>query len=168
MADIDYFKKINDTYGHLVGDECLIQVAKVMKHCARDTDCLIARFGGEEFILLLPGSDNRTAIAFAERIRKSTEQLSIFHEGESICFTISLGIATTVPTAETKCIELITNADQSLYLAKEGGRNRVETLDSYTRKLEKPINQTAPATENHAHQSPKILASTNPTPEIMA
>ena len=138
MYEPDYFKKINDSYGHLTGDKCLIHLARLMQQCVAETDCLIARFGGEEFILLLPDTDTLEATLIAEHIRHSTEQLRIHHQQKTISFTLSIGIATTIPTPDTNCNDLIASADQSLYLAKEDGRNRVVTLDNCIRKSDTP------------------------------
>ena len=129
MADIDHFKKINDTYGHLFGDKCLMRVAKILKQCVKHPDNLAARFGGEEFIIMLPNNDAKKATLVAERIRSTIEKLRMTHEGKQIQFTISIGIATVVPSENTCGATLNENADQALYQAKEGGRNRVESLD---------------------------------------
>lgn len=125
MADIDHFKMINDTYGHLFGDQCLIKVAIILKKCVSRPRDLAARFGGEEFIIMLPNTNDEGAVSIAESIREGIDQLRVMHEFESIQFTISIGVATVVPTAETSFIDLNEYADQALYVAKETGRNRV-------------------------------------------
>jgi diguanylate cyclase len=129
MADIDHFKKINDTYGHLFGDQCLMKVAGILKKCVTNPDDLAARFGGEEFIIMLPNTDSKTAASIAELIRKNIEKLRMNHEGEQIKFTISIGVATIVPTRIINSSDLNERADQALYLAKEAGRNRVVAAD---------------------------------------
>lgn len=124
LADIDHFKRINDSYGHPFGDECLRQVAAVLTaHCQRAGD-LAARYGGEEFVVLLPASDQRQAVVLAERIRQDIERLQLRHGDLPVALTISLGVATlgsTCASAEA----LLAAADAALYAAKHAGRNRV-------------------------------------------
>lgn len=129
MADIDHFKKINDTYGHLFGDQCLMRVANVLTKSVGRPDDLAARFGGEEFIILLSNTDAKRASQIAEGIRYSIQQLRVKHEGKQVKFTISIGIATVVPSSVAYDGSLNENADQALYLAKESGRNRVVALE---------------------------------------
>ena len=129
MADIDHFKNINDTYGHLFGDKCLMKVAKILKQCVKHPDNLAARFGGEEFIVMLPHTDAKKAALVAERIRATIEKLRINHEEKQVQFTISIGMATVIPSADMCGANLNESADQALYQAKEGGRNRVASLD---------------------------------------
>lgn len=130
MADIDYFKRINDTYGHLFGDECLVQVAAVLKACVSQPEYLAARFGGEEFIIMLPNADAAMAVIIAEQIRQSIEKIRLKYERQSIKFTISIGVATVTPSGKHPANTLKESADQALYLAKEAGRNCVSSLDS--------------------------------------
>ena len=120
MIDIDHFKRINDTYGHLTGDEILSSLSKLIKDNIRQSDTF-GRYGGEEFILLLPETTLEQAVAVAENLRETVENHN-FMESESI--TISIGVADVI--AELKNIEgLIEKADENLYRAKESGRNRV-------------------------------------------
>jgi diguanylate cyclase (GGDEF)-like protein/PAS domain S-box-containing protein len=122
MFDIDHFKKVNDTYGHPAGDHVIRTVAEVVREQVRDTD-FAGRYGGEEFVILLTNIDARGALIFAERLRKRVEALLVVYEGQSIPFTISLGVAdTSLPMDEYK--ELIERADQALYASKKGGRNQ--------------------------------------------
>ncbi len=123
VLDIDYFKKINDTFGHDIGDEVLKEVARILKSQARDDDVLI-RFGGEEFIILLTSTDINKAFEVAERIRTSIESHQ-FNTVEHI--TISIGVSTRENKEQT-IFECITHADQALYKAKNGGRNKTEVL----------------------------------------
>jgi diguanylate cyclase (GGDEF)-like protein/PAS domain S-box-containing protein len=120
MADIDYFKRINDTYGHQKGDEVLVGVAKSLAQTLRDGDT-IARWGGEEFIFLLPYVDAKQALFVAEKLRVSIEKLGILG-----IVTLSFGVSMFMEgdTQET----LVNRADSALYKAKENGRNRVELL----------------------------------------
>ena len=129
MADIDHFKVINDTYGHLFGDQCLIKVAEILKGCMNQPNHLAARFGGEEFIIMLPSTNAKSAGLIAELIRTEIEKLRLGFQGQQVHFTISIGIATVIPSSETNFVDLNERADQALYLAKEGGRNQVVISD---------------------------------------
>jgi len=123
MLDIDHFKRVNDTYGHLGGDACLINLSAMLRKNARKQD-IVARFGGEEFVLVLPHTEAEPAAMLAERIRSKMEHLCIAYDGQDICCTVSVGIATIAEhiVDEKMLLEL---ADQALYEAKESGRNRV-------------------------------------------
>jgi len=125
MADIDHFKKLNDNYGHIFGDKCLVEVAAILKQCMNQPDFVAARFGGEEFIMLLPNTETSAAAALAEKVRRRIETFRFNTEGREIRFTISIGLANTIPTAQTNNADLIVCADEALYQAKENGRNRV-------------------------------------------
>ncbi len=122
IVDIDHFKRVNDTYGHLVGDIALKAVAKCMAESFRPHD-LLARYGGEEFAALFSDTGQDEAKAIAERLRTRVADTVIHHEGLSFQVTISIGIAPT--QHEEKLEDLIGEADQALYRAKELGRNRV-------------------------------------------
>lgn len=122
MLDIDYFKRVNDTYGHLAGDRVLKEVATVLVRGMRRGD-LIGRYGGEEFCILLPGIDRPALQAKLESLRGLVEGTPIAHGGESLRVTISLGA--TLESADT-LQALIDRADSALYRAKEAGRNRAE------------------------------------------
>ena len=126
MIDIDFFKAYNDYYGHLQGDECLKQIAKVIDiNCRRPAD-IAARYGGEEFAVILGNTDQKGGIQLAEKIRRKIEGLGIPHEKSVISdyVTISLGIATMIPSNEDRSDQLIKRADEQLYRAKELGRNQ--------------------------------------------
>jgi len=127
MADIDYFKAYNDNYGHLKGDECLIKVAKTMVSTVKRPLDLVARFGGEEFAVILSETDLNGARLIAEEIRKSIEALALTHEYSSVSpnITISLGITTITPSNLYSMEELIDKADKALYKAKSKGRNTI-------------------------------------------
>ncbi|MBF0465208.1 MAG: diguanylate cyclase [Nitrospirae bacterium] len=127
MCDVDYFKGYNDTYGHITGDDCLRQVAKVLSsHCRRPGD-LVARYGGEEFVLVLSDTQVDGAFFLAERIRQSIEKLCIPHADSPInpCITLSIGVSYCVPTAVLLAQTLVQYADYALYEAKSNGRNRI-------------------------------------------
>lgn len=119
--DIDHFKKINDTYGHDVGDAVLRKVAQTINSSVREGDT-VARWGGEEMVASLLGANETDARVKAEEIRKNIEELT-FPEAEDLKVTISIGIATNFKDAT--CEVLIKNADSALYKAKETGRNKV-------------------------------------------
>ncbi len=121
MIDIDYFKKINDTYGHLYGDEILKLVANCIKDSIRNHDVL-ARFGGEEFIVLLSKAENADGYQLAERIREKVSQIEYRNERQ---VTVSIGITKYMKGDRT--VDIIKRADDLLYAAKENGRNRVES-----------------------------------------
>ena len=123
MVDIDHFKKINDTHGHLAGDAALKQLTARMKPRVRTTD-LLARYGGEEFSIVLPATDLAGALQVAETMRALIESEPFNHEGIVIPATISLGVAEVDLAAPGKVEALIARADAKLYEAKHSGRNR--------------------------------------------
>lgn len=123
MLDIDYFKKINDTHGHLVGDVVIARVAEILRQGSRTSD-VIARYGGEEFCALLPETNESQAALWAERIRIEIEKLQIFAGDTTLQVTASLGVAEHLEKM-AKPNELIEEADQCLLFAKQSGRNRV-------------------------------------------
>lgn len=125
MADVDYFKLYNDTYGHLDGDECLKQVARVLEDAAQRPTDLVARYGGEEMVLLLPGTDLEGALHVAGRIQALLARQAIpFPESSAADHvTVSIGAASTRPTHSITPDTLVEQADQALYRAKENGRN---------------------------------------------
>jgi len=127
MIDIDYFKNINDTYGHIVGDKVLIEVGKRIKQGIRDYD-ILARYGGEEFIILLPETDLENAIAVAERIRKNIASSEIeINDEVKIPVTVSIGVASANGN-DIILDELIKKADRALYITKNSGRNKVSYI----------------------------------------
>lgn len=128
LADIDYFKQFNDLYGHLEGDSCLTTIAQTLQHLLKRSGDLAARFGGEEFIILLPNTHIEGGKQMAEEIRKAVLGLRINHQQSksSLYVTMSLGVCSMVPSRETLPEDLVAIADKALYLAKRNGRNRVE------------------------------------------
>lgn len=126
MIDIDWFKQVNDRYGHTIGDEVLRHVARLMEARKRDTDTL-ARFGGEEFVLLLADTGSDGALALAEALRQAVADGPAQIGGLSISVTISIGIACTGANLKTKA-DILATADKALYKAKARGRNRVELV----------------------------------------
>ncbi len=130
MLDIDHFKRINDQYGHLAGDQTLRVIADSMSsHLKRPTD-LVSRFGGEEFAIILPSTDNEGALAVAENIRRGIEELAIHWESQNIPLTLSIGVSCNIIESEDHPLELLEQADRALYQAKHQGRNRVCLFDS--------------------------------------
>lgn len=127
--DIDFFKKVNDTYGHLIGDEVLKHVAKIMMKAVRDTD-IVTRYGGEEFIILTPSTSQESAVKIAERIRRAIEKNPYEMKDKLIQITVSIGIAESISNDNISKIEvLIDKADQALYVAKESGRNQLKVYE---------------------------------------
>jgi diguanylate cyclase (GGDEF)-like protein len=123
MVDVDHFKKVNDQFGHLVGDHVLEAVADCLQRNIRKAD-IAGRYGGEEFVLLLPETKEASAIALAERLREEISTLDVCHEGISIPVTISIGVAQ--KTKECASLDtLLLYSDEALYAAKSAGRNSV-------------------------------------------
>ncbi len=129
MLDLDFFKIYNDTYGHLEGDECLKMVAYALKNLLKRGTDLVARWGGEEFACILPGTNHEGAMKLAEELRKGVENLKIPHEASKVSkfVTISIGVATMVPQMGSRPQEILEKADKALYRAKQEGRNRVSS-----------------------------------------
>jgi diguanylate cyclase (GGDEF)-like protein len=127
LMDVDYFKKYNDTYGHLAGDECLKQVAKTLKNTLPDNGAVLARYGGEEFVVLLPGKTEDEAVYAAKSLINEIFAMKLPHESSETAdyVTLSCGVATEVPGLTNSPHDLINKADQALYLAKRTGRNCV-------------------------------------------
>jgi diguanylate cyclase (GGDEF)-like protein len=125
MLDVDHFKKLNDTYGHVVGDECLRQIGERLAGEIKRAADTLARFGGEEFVILLPYSSNENAVAMAEQLRLCIAERPLQVDGKSIQVFVSIGVSTVIPRENGLSKDLITSADQALYEAKGAGRNRV-------------------------------------------
>lgn len=127
LIDIDCFKNYNDLFGHLIGDACLKAIARTLESVIKRPADVIARYGEEEFIAVLPNTDSDGAVELAEQLRRSVERLRIPHPtcttGDVV--TIILGIATVVPRPSGSASQLVNRADQALYTAKRFGRNRV-------------------------------------------
>jgi diguanylate cyclase (GGDEF)-like protein len=129
MLDIDYFKKYNDAYGHKKGDACLITVAKTLSKTARMDDCVI-RYGGEEFVILLPNTDETGVGITAARLLKSVRSLGIPHKDSDIAdhVTISIGATTVKVKLEHQYMDYIQRADEALYMSKNTGRDKYTHL----------------------------------------
>lgn len=124
MIDIDHFKIINDTHGHDAGDEVLKHLANILNSMVRQVD-ILARLGGEEFAILLPDTKRLGAAVLAERTRSAIERSPFTYRGHSIQLTASIGVASMSTEDATSIGELVRIADHRLYLAKDGGRNRI-------------------------------------------
>lgn len=127
LCDVDFFKAYNDTYGHQAGDECLQQVALAITESVRRPADLVARYGGEEFAVILPNTESAGAVQVAESIRKRVEALAIVHATSTVSkyITLSLGVATLIPSSTALSATLILAADKALYQAKASGRDAV-------------------------------------------
>lgn len=125
MFDIDYFKQYNDHYGHIQGDNCLKRVAQVLSSAATRSRDFLARFGGEEFVLVLPETDEKAAIKIAERCRNLLFKEQIPHEESPLSqiLTVSIGVGAIVPTRQDEPLRFVEDVDKRLYLAKQHGRN---------------------------------------------
>jgi diguanylate cyclase (GGDEF)-like protein len=128
MIDADHFKRLNDSAGHQVGDECLrLVAAEIAQHFKRAGE-LVARYGGEEFIVLLPDTPQNKALAIAESLRIAVERLPIDQGDKRYRVTISIGVSTVIPGLDQQPTQLIATADAALYEAKDAGRNRVHSI----------------------------------------
>jgi diguanylate cyclase (GGDEF)-like protein len=128
MIDIDYFKKVNDNYGHQAGDTVLCELVRRIEGRVRQQDVL-ARFGGEEFVVLLPATDAAGACVVAEDIRRAIQEQPFAIEGQALPITVSVGVHTRVPEVGPKVVgQMVEACDQAMYTAKQNGRNRVELL----------------------------------------
>ncbi|MDF2987728.1 MAG: diguanylate cyclase response regulator [Eubacterium sp.] len=127
MLDIDYFKKVNDTYGHTTGDLILRELSDILSNSSRTGD-IVGRYGGEEFSLVLPDTNSENAFKLCERIRKTVENYDFFTGKEHIKITVSMGICTKQPCDSILSSEMIIKADEALYIAKQNGRNQVKSM----------------------------------------
>ena len=152
MCDLDKFKSVNDTYGHQAGDEVLKQLAKMLKDEVREID-RVGRYGGEEFMLLLPGTVLDAAVTFAERVRKRIEAHTFTFDGGTLQRTASFGVSGWPHPGIDASDALVRTADDALYVAKETGRNRVIRYDG---------------DEFQAHQSSKNGADAALRPDFSA
>src|SRR5437763_9549552 len=144
IVDIDFFKKVNDTYGHAVGDEVLKCVSNVFKESVRATD-LVARYGGEEFAVMMPETELDDAITFAEKIRSIVESTIAHTQAGPLTITVSIGVSAAPRTKARSSKELVIHADKALYRAKKNGRNRVEAEKRRdVNRVTKPDYETVP------------------------
>ncbi|WP_067272041.1 diguanylate cyclase domain-containing protein [Mitsuaria sp. 7] len=131
LCDVDHFKKYNDLHGHVMGDECLRQIAQALRSAVRGEHDIVARYGGEEFVLVLPSTDLTLAVVVAERIQQEVRKLQLRHgaDGAGEHVTVSIGVATTHPRSDVTKQSLIELADDCLYQAKSTGRARCVSAD---------------------------------------
>lgn len=136
IVDIDFFKEFNDNYGHQAGDNCMITVTEVLKAYAKRSSDKIARFGGDEFVILLPHMDRESAYNLAEQIKKGVEERCVPHlfSGISDHVTVSLGGSTIIPSDDTSIDYLISSADKALYTAKKKRNCAVFAIQKDTAK----------------------------------
>ena len=127
MIDIDYFKIYNDSYGHQAGDDCLKSVASALNKCVHRATDLMARYGGEEFVCVLVNTPLEGAMTLAENMRQAIEDCNLAHNHSEVAdrVSISLGVSVMIPTQENSTENIIKEADDALYKAKESGRNQV-------------------------------------------
>ena len=129
LMDIDYFKDFNDTYGHIAGDDCLVQLGQTLNDSIKRPGDLVARYGGEELAVLLPNTDRKSASVIAETLRQTVEALAISHGATRVAgqavVTVSAGLATYIPSHGAQPADLISQADRALYRAKAAGRNQL-------------------------------------------
>ncbi|MGD1939518.1 MAG: diguanylate cyclase domain-containing protein [Cyanophyceae cyanobacterium] len=153
VTDIDFFKPYNDHYGHLAGDDCLQQVAQALAKVARRSTDLAFRYGGEEFAIILPNTTMLGAIAVAQQVLDHLWSLSLEHAHSKVAnqVTLSLGIASFLPSSQQDPGDLIRRADQALFMAKEAGRNRAIALGDALEDL-RPIQVLHP----HANENPSV------------
>ena len=132
MVDIDHFKRYNDHHGHQAGDHCLQAVARALSACSRRAGDLVARLGGEEFVLIMGDAEPGVALSVAQRIQASVQDLALPHGGspEARVVTVSVGVASMRPGADEADAVLMKRADAALYAAKGSGRNRVCEMDA--------------------------------------
>ena len=129
LLDIDFFKQFNDLYGHIAGDQCLTSVAQTLALAIARPRDIAARFGGEEFVILLPETDEVGAQEVAERCQRLVEKLRIPHEksDDNPYVSFSMGVGTIIPSPDMEPTAFINAVDKLLYTAKQNGRNRIET-----------------------------------------
>ena len=141
IIDIDHFKKINDQFGHLIGDECLKRLSNLLKkEIKRETDT-VARYGGEEFVVILPYTGLKDAVNIAENLRKKVMALDSQYGEAVVKFTVSIGVTTCLPRPGISGEALIELADNAMYTAKNSGRNRVET-NAFPNELDERLYKT--------------------------
>lgn len=163
MLDADKFKKVNDTHGHKIGDKVLIEIASICQRSLRDDD-VVARFGGEEFVIFLNNTDSVSAMSVAERLRANIEESFVQNDvGEIVHFTVSIGV---VSSEKTSSIEvLLRQVDDAMYLAKNRGRNCValynenEVRKNSSRKQKRNINRIHPIFQNEENEEVSLLDS---------
>ena len=133
VVDLDHFKQVNDKYGHAAGDAVLKLFAEVAMSVSRQSD-IVGRLGGEEFVFVLPRTKTDEAVDFSSRLHEAISKAVLKYDDVIISYTASIGIDTFYPEVNQSMEDLIGNADEALYQAKNGGRNRTEVFDSNVNK----------------------------------
>jgi diguanylate cyclase (GGDEF)-like protein len=130
MIDVDFFKRYNDQYGHVVGDHCLQAIASVLRDGCKRAGQLAARYGGEEFAVIMPGSSPEEAASLAEKLRLAVTEKRLPHQDSEVAtvVTVSIGVVTSIPSSSTTLEWFIKAADEALYRSKAGGRNRITAV----------------------------------------
>lgn len=130
LIDIDFFKQYNDLYGHIQGDRCIVDIARTLSLAVDSPRDLVARFGGEEFVILLPQTDRTVALKVAERCQRLIRKQAIVHahSPNDQCITVSIGVGTVTPSEQLEASDFIEAVDRQLYAAKKNGRNRIEAV----------------------------------------
>lgn len=133
MLDIDFFKQYNDEYGHLKGDECLQKISRTLQQKIKRPGDIVARYGGEEFCIITPDTDQAGAYQLAQQIQEGIEKLRIYHGKSRLAshVTVSIGVATLLPTGKHNTREFLNAADTALYKAKHEGRNMVKVAEFF-------------------------------------
>ena len=136
MLDIDYFKAYNDAYGHLQGDQCLLQIAQIIQQALTRPRDVVARFGGEEFVIILPDTTQKAALIIAERIQDNLKKANIPHKASTIAqyVTVSMGLKTAKIQEFEDRVSFLSEIDQALYQAKHAGRNCFHVVSDVTEK----------------------------------
>ncbi len=133
LLDVDHFKEYNDFYGHVSGDNCLVDIGHIIERQTNRKGDLVARYGGEEFAIILPGIDAKGALAYANRLQQFIQNQRLEHKATKLTslgsITVSLGVATVLPIIKVKPSQLIDQADKALYDAKKDGRNRAKAYN---------------------------------------
>lgn len=145
IVDLDHFKNVNDTHGHLAGDAVLQEAARRMQNGVRQYDS-IGRYGGEEFLILLPGCDEANSFTQADRLRRLIAERGMPVQDKSLTLTASFGVTAALPGEAWTAESLIRRADEALYAAKKSGRNRVELLPSSEPETLRAVQQAQPLT----------------------
>ena len=142
LIDIDHFKNVNDTYGHLAGDICLAEVARSIDASFKRPTDIVARFGGEEFVVVLPYVEEATAHVLADQVRKKIESLTIDADGHLLSVTISIGYGTSVPLENSSPRGLLSLVDKAMYKGKALGRNTVVSVQSLSKEqIKEPLEE---------------------------
>jgi diguanylate cyclase (GGDEF)-like protein len=156
MFDLDHFKRVNDSHGHHVGDRCIVMLADVVKSSIRQSD-LFARFGGEEFVLLLPETNLAPALQLCERLRQRVEAQRVDTGAGEIAITVSVGLADFQQNMTT-LEEIIARADAALYAAKRNGRNQVAYGSTVHRDTARPCHPASIGRLRHELREQQPLA----------